>query len=1152
MSPPSTTLAISEQQIHRQPTGLLKLGWTRYTALHYAAAESSEDVLRALLTETNAGVSDVAWAIDQQDSCGNTALHWAASAGDDSNVALLLEFGADTHIKNYTGMTAAEWAQARNATRIQVQLKQLELQSHRKQTIKRSTGRPKTRGGRPQTAEAEQTTHQMLQQKVDEGNLLKRDDGSSADKIDGLGVLRSIRLLQEYSLSADTRIVQQECGPDVQRYVEHARRQGQNILLMPQARAMHSTRVRHQKWVEEGGPAAQAKAEASTKVKTEAEVKAKAAAEALSEAAAALALVDEGGLSAVETIRLIHSGKRTCVSIVKSLLGRIRIANGKVNACIEITDEAALLGKAAEVDMKVADGGELRALEGLPMLVKLNIDTAGMLTTAATASLLQHRPTISAPVWQRLEDAGALLVAKTNMPELAGAMSGYSPVHGHCYNPHAIGYSSGGSSAGTAAAIAAGMAPCGLGSDTAGSLRIPAENNGICGMRPSPGRYPLTGCVPLLHVDTPGPMGRTVADLALLDSVMAGADAIPEGETAVPTPVSLANLKICIPTAWVGEISPGTREAMEVVKRVLEAAGAEICDGGDAFAALDEKLQGETATGVAGKGPALQRRLMDSYLASHEGLEVTTDSLAEQLHWSTELLKLGLQSPKAIEMATCEEEELKTQLEPYEAEKADFTAAITAYFTDNNIEALLTPGTFGPPVDCEEGEWSFTALEEAFRAATTTEARAEGMGAMIEATLKLKSMKGLSRVNSKWLDLPVPSIALATTARHEVESTDGKKKKTKRTFPAGVFLWGQPNADRRLLQVVMTLEERMKKTAALCQQLERGGVVLIDCRSAAEVARVALIPNSIPIPIDPPTQPSDSTDEEIAAAASEGDPTDEEPVEDKPPTLSTTQLVDHACAEGIIPQDKSTPIIVYSGAGVRADLVIQELSLLGYTDVINGGGRDDVFALLPPVATRVTVVPLKPNSNDAVLTLAKGLNEKLMGIDFKGLQEVTFFIAEDDKMVMRSVYSTMEELTASDGQLMGPMKQHFASAPTCYSGTSDWTAMGTAETPEAGGGASRVTIVPIKPGTKDAILAIATNGNIAKGLKTADFAGLVDVSIFFAEEKMVVRSFYASLEELTTSDEAQTKLMGPMEEYFAGSPEKIAGPIGWMGTGHCR
>lgn len=272
---------------------------------------------------------------------------------------------------------------------------------------------------------------------------------------------------------------------------------------------------------------------------------------------------------------------------------------------------------------------------------------------------------------QHLEDAGAIVLSKTNMPELAAALNGYNPNFGHCWNPHALGFSPGGSSNGTAAAIAAGMAPAGIGSDTAGSLRIPADYCGVVGLRPSPCRYTQTGCVPLSRQDTMGPMGLTVADVALIDAVMAGgADAAAAAD--------LKGLKVCAPKAWVGELSAGHTEAMELATAALTAAGATVVDD-PAFAAVDEAMN-NFKTLHFGKGPATSRRTLKQYLESHAGLKdsVTPDDVANGFHWTNPMIPMGLMSEEAKSVAEMGDEDFKGATAEFIKEKAEAEAVLQA------------------------------------------------------------------------------------------------------------------------------------------------------------------------------------------------------------------------------------------------------------------------------------------------------------------------------------------------------------------------------------------------------------------------------------------------------------------------------------------
>lgn len=239
--------------------------------------------------------------------------------------------------------------------------------------------------------------------------------------------------------------------------------------------------------------------------------------------------------------------------------------NAELNACAEVLNSSAL-AQAAQADARTAGP---RALEGVPIVVKANIDVAGTLSTASTPGLAQWRPQSTAPVAAKLIEAGAIVVAKTSMPEQALFGMGFSPVHGLTLNPTNRAVTCSGSSSGTAVCIAAGIVRCGLGTDTGGSLRMPADACGIVGFRPSRGRYPSSGVVPADSTrDTVGPMAATAAEVALLDSVITGT---PHEEYA---PRSLKGLRVAVPADAADPPSAGYKQALELVLGVLRRDGA--------------------------------------------------------------------------------------------------------------------------------------------------------------------------------------------------------------------------------------------------------------------------------------------------------------------------------------------------------------------------------------------------------------------------------------------------------------------------------------------------------------------------------------------------------------------------------------------------
>ncbi len=246
-----------------------------------------------------------------------------------------------------------------------------------------------------------------------------------------------------------------------------------------------------------------------------------------------------------------------------------------MNAYIHIAKDRALQQAAA------VKPGQL--LGGLPIVVKDNVDVQGMPTTSGSPAF-SHLAKRSASAVERLTQAGAVVLGKANLHELCFGITSNNAAYGAVRNPYAPDHISGGSSGGTAAAIAAGLAPAGIGSDTGGSLRIPAALCGVVGFRPTTGRWASDGVAKISETrDTIGPMGRTVADCALLDAVVCG-DAV-----VLPT-VALKGLRIGVPnTIFAQAVDTQVKHATEAVFAKLKAAGVELipCDVGIDEAACD-------------------------------------------------------------------------------------------------------------------------------------------------------------------------------------------------------------------------------------------------------------------------------------------------------------------------------------------------------------------------------------------------------------------------------------------------------------------------------------------------------------------------------------------------------------------------------------
>ncbi|TXI65617.1 MAG: indoleacetamide hydrolase [Limnohabitans sp.] len=293
-------------------------------------------------------------------------------------------------------------------------------------------------------------------------------------------------------------------------------------------------------------------------------------------------------LTATQVLAAYKAGTLTATAYVTTLIDRAKSLQD-LNAMITL-DETGALAAAKKVDADRAAGKTLGTLAGLPIVVKDNINTKDLKTTGGTSSLRNFQPKTNAPSLQKLVDAGAIILGKSNLHEWAFGITstnftlGIDPISKEanrpCKNPYDTSRIPGGSSGGTAVAVAARFAPAGLGTDTGGSTRIPAAFCGIAGFRPSVGngegngrRYPdkSTDSLPISTTrDTVGPMGRTVADLALLDAVITG--------STVPTAKALKGLKIGIPSAFWSDLDDSVRTVADAAKKKLADAGVVFVD----------------------------------------------------------------------------------------------------------------------------------------------------------------------------------------------------------------------------------------------------------------------------------------------------------------------------------------------------------------------------------------------------------------------------------------------------------------------------------------------------------------------------------------------------------------------------------------------
>ena len=268
---------------------------------------------------------------------------------------------------------------------------------------------------------------------------------------------------------------------------------------------------------------------------------------------------------------MLADGTTSSSAIIGALLARAE-NNTDLNAFITL-DAARAGTRAAELDAMRARGETLGPLHGIPLVVKDNIHVAGMPNTAGTPGLKGFVPTASNEVVARLQAAGAVILGKTNLHELAFGITSDNVAFGAVRNPFDPGLFPGGSSGGTAAAISAGLTPAGLGTDTGGSVRIPAALTGVVGFRPSSGRYPSTAVTPISHTrDTVGLMSRSVSDLIVLDDVIV--------TNAEPIESIVAGeIRLGVPRAfYYANIDAETSTVVEAALAKLDAAGVQLIE----------------------------------------------------------------------------------------------------------------------------------------------------------------------------------------------------------------------------------------------------------------------------------------------------------------------------------------------------------------------------------------------------------------------------------------------------------------------------------------------------------------------------------------------------------------------------------------------
>jgi len=287
-------------------------------------------------------------------------------------------------------------------------------------------------------------------------------------------------------------------------------------------------------------------------------------------------------LSARTLAALMSARKVSPVEVMETYLRRIERLNPQLNALVTLAPDA--LERAREAERAIMRGRNAGMLQGVPVTIKDTIETKGLRTTSGSLLRAEHVPEEDAPAVARLKAAGAIILGKTNVPEMAIPYECDNQIFGRTNNPHNAGLTSGGSSGGEAAAISACLSPAGLGSDLSGSIRVPAHFCGIVGLKPTAGRVssaghfpPATG--PLSLGAVVGPMARRVEDLSLFLNVLSEPNVSESASAPLEKSHDAASLDV---RGWRvasyvnesgGAVTAETKQAIQAALRALGEAG---------------------------------------------------------------------------------------------------------------------------------------------------------------------------------------------------------------------------------------------------------------------------------------------------------------------------------------------------------------------------------------------------------------------------------------------------------------------------------------------------------------------------------------------------------------------------------------------------
>lgn len=449
----------------------------------------------------------------------------------------------------------------------------------------------------------------------------------------------------------------------------------------------------------------------------------------------------------------IAAGRLSALDYAHVVAAAIK-ANESLNAIV-VWDEAMLAADARAIDMAHEKSGPVGPLHGIPLVLKDNINTSALPTSAGTPALLGNMPGVNAPLATRLFTAGAVLAGKANMHELSSGGTSANHVFGPVRNPYDVTRVPGGSSGGVAAAVAARVVAAGIGTDTAGSVRVPASLCGVIGFHPTTGRYPGEGIAPLSSsLDTAGPIARCMQDIVILDAVLAGES--PQAEVR-----PLSTLRLGVARDLIDASTEEVADTTEAALKVLEDAGVTLVP---VFLEPLRELNSAAADSV------IDLEFLDdmaAYLADYApgvSLQSLVDNIASpDAHQRTQA---RLNNPPSTEAYTKAVEVGRPRLE----------AAWRALLVEHDIEAVVFPTTMDVALPLDQDDNVMREGEPTFSWFYFSHTAFASMGRRPGISLPI----GLSKSG----------------------------------FPVGLELDGLPAGDHQLLSIALSLESILPSTPA--------------------------------------------------------------------------------------------------------------------------------------------------------------------------------------------------------------------------------------------------------------------------------------------------------------------------------------------------